>query len=111
MLKKNPEICTFTDNSMNARQALGVDAIPKLGAEASEKALAEWGRPRSLITHVVFATTCGIHLPGADHTMSVLLGLRPDVQRVMLYHQGCFTGTIPPGSLIHAKPKIMMLCW
>lgn len=91
---------------MNVRQALGVDATPKLGAEAAERALEEWGRPRSLITHVVFASSCGIHMPGADYTMSVLLGLRPDVKRVMLYHQGCFVGTVP---LCSTLPDVWMM--
>ncbi|OAY76333.1 Chalcone synthase 1 [Ananas comosus] len=66
--------------------------VPKLGKEAAAKALKEWGQPRSRITHLVFCTTSGVDMPGADYQLTKLLGLRPSVNRLMLYQQGCFAG-------------------
>ncbi|RVW27746.1 Stilbene synthase 2 [Vitis vinifera] len=60
--------------------------------EAALKALKEWGQPKSKITHLVFCTTSGVEMPGADYKLSNLLGLETSVRRVMLYHQGCYAG-------------------
>ncbi|KAJ6961489.1 hypothetical protein NC652_000422 [Populus alba x Populus x berolinensis] len=32
-----------------------------------------------------------IHIPGADHELTKLLGLERSVKRFMMYQQGCFT--------------------
>ncbi|RVW74792.1 Stilbene synthase 4 [Vitis vinifera] len=56
------------------------------------KALKEWGQPKSKITHLVFCTTSGVEMPGADYKLANLLGLETSVRRVMLYHQGCYAG-------------------
>ena len=66
--------------------------MPKLGKEAATKAIKEWGRSTSEITHLVVCSTSGVDMPGADYQLVKLLGLRPSVNRVMLYHQGCFAG-------------------
>ena len=65
---------------------------PKLGAEAAMKAIEEWGQPKANITHLIFHSTSGVDMPGADYQIVKLLGLRSSVKRVMLYHQGCFAG-------------------
>ncbi|OAY67509.1 Chalcone synthase [Ananas comosus] len=79
-------------SSLDARQDILVEEVPKLGREAALKAIGEWGRPKSDITHLVFCSTSGVDMPGADYQLIRLLGLRPTVKRVMLYHQGCFAG-------------------
>nr|QDF63004.1 chalcone isomerase [Lindsaea orbiculata] len=92
LLRSNPSMCEHWGESFDVRQQYMLKEIPRLGSEAAEKALAEWGRPRSSVTHVVFCSTGGMDLPGADLAMSKLLGLMPTVRRVMLYSQGCFGG-------------------
>ncbi|KAL0376887.1 UNVERIFIED_CONTAM: Chalcone synthase [Sesamum calycinum] len=59
MLKENPNICDFMAPSLDARQDIVVTEVPKLGKEAAEKAIAEWGQPKSKITHLIFCTTSG----------------------------------------------------
>ncbi|KAJ0962828.1 hypothetical protein J5N97_027950 [Dioscorea zingiberensis] len=92
-LKENPNLCSFYEHpSLNTRHDIMVEEVPKLGAKATIKALEEWGRPRSEITHLIFCTTGGVDLPGADYQVIKLLGLSPYTKRVMLYSQGCFAG-------------------
>ncbi|KAL5061362.1 hypothetical protein RYX36_032966 [Vicia faba] len=66
--------------------------VPRLGKEAATKAIKEWGQPKSKITHLIFCTTSGVDMPGADYQLTKLLGLRPYVKRFMMYQQGCFAG-------------------
>ena len=92
VLKANPGICTYMEPSLNVRHDIVVVQVPKLAAEAAAKAIKEWGGRKSDITHVVFATTSGVNMPGADHALAKLLGLKPSVKRVMMYQTGCFGG-------------------
>ncbi|KAL8048366.1 hypothetical protein ABFX02_07G059500 [Erythranthe guttata] len=78
--------------SLDARQDIVVVEVPKLGKEAAQKAIKEWGQPKSKITHLVFCTTSGVDMPGCDYQLTKLLGLRPSVKRFMMYQQGCFAG-------------------
>ncbi|KAM0932937.1 putative chalcone synthase [Dioscorea sansibarensis] len=92
-LKEHPNLCSFMDQaSLNTRHDIMVEEVPKLGEKAAIKALEEWGRPRSEITHIIFCSTGGVDLPGADYRIIKLLGLSPSTKRVMLYSQGCFAG-------------------
>ncbi|XP_059281502.1 chalcone synthase G-like [Lycium ferocissimum] len=45
-----------------------------------------------MITHLVFCTTSGVDIPGADYQLTKLLGLGPSVKRYMMYQHGCFGG-------------------
>ncbi|XBI58179.1 hypothetical protein VPH35_039441 [Triticum aestivum] len=92
MLEENPNMCTFMAPSLSARRAIAVPLVPKLGKEAAEKAIREWGQPLSKITHLIFCSTSGVDLPGADFHLTKMLGLRPSVKRFMMYQQGCFAG-------------------
>ncbi|KAM3389307.1 hypothetical protein ACQJBY_011432 [Aegilops geniculata] len=92
MLEENPNMCTFMAPSLSARRAIAVPLVPKLGKEAAEKAIREWGQPLSNITHLIFCSTSGVDLPGADFHLTKMLGLRPSVKRFMMYQQGCFAG-------------------
>nr|BAE80115.1 chalcone synthase [Iris x hollandica] len=92
ILKQNPDMCAYMAPSLDARQDIVVVEVPKLGKAAASAAIKEWGRPKSLITHVVFCTTSGVDMPGADYQLTKLLGLRPSVNRLMMYQQGCFAG-------------------
>ncbi|RVW58319.1 Stilbene synthase 5 [Vitis vinifera] len=88
MLEEHPNIGAYMAPSLNIRQEIITAEVPKLGKEAALKALKEWGQPKSKITHLVFCTTSGVEMPGADYKLANLLGLETSVRRVMLYHQG-----------------------
>nr|AYE88587.1 chalcone synthase [Caragana korshinskii] len=92
ILKENPNICTYKESSLDARQDMLIVEVPKLGEKAASKAIEEWGRPKSEITHLIFCSTSGVDMPGADYQLINLLGLKPSTKRFMLYHQGCFAG-------------------
>lgn len=92
ILKENPSMCAYWEKSLDIRQDIVVVEVPKLGKEAAVKAIKEWGQPKSKITHLVFCTTSGVDMPGADWAVTKLLGLRPSVKRLMMYQQGCFAG-------------------
>ncbi|KAJ1406618.1 Thiolase-like [Sesbania bispinosa] len=92
ILKENPSICEYMAPSLDARQDMVVVEVPRLGKEAATKAIKEWGQPKSKITHLIFCTTSGVDMPGADYQLTKLLGLRPYVKRYMMYQQGCFAG-------------------
>ncbi|XVF82266.1 hypothetical protein PTKIN_Ptkin16aG0032000 [Pterospermum kingtungense] len=92
ILKENPNLCSYMAPSLDARQGMAVVEVPKLGKEAAARAIKEWGQPKSKITHLVFCTTSGVDMPGADYQLTKLLGLRPSVKRLMMYQQGCFAG-------------------
>nr|QPF47148.1 chalcone synthase [Clarkia gracilis subsp. sonomensis]QPF47149.1 chalcone synthase [Clarkia gracilis subsp. sonomensis] len=91
-LKENPNMCAYMEKSLDARQDIVVVEVPKLGKDAAVKAIKEWGQPKSKITHLIFCTTSGVDMPGADYQLTKLLGLRPSVKRFMMYQQGCFAG-------------------
>ncbi|KAK4270144.1 hypothetical protein QN277_023223 [Acacia crassicarpa] len=91
-LKENPNMCTYMAPSLDVRQDITVVEVPKLGKEAADKAIKEWGQPKSKITHLVFYTSCSVDMPGADYQLTKLLGLRPSVKRLMMYQQGCYAG-------------------
>ncbi|VAH12633.1 unnamed protein product [Triticum turgidum subsp. durum] len=92
ILKKKPSLCSHMEPSLDTRHDIVVVEVPKLGKEAAERAIKEWGQPLSKITHVVFCTTSGVDMPGADYQLTRLLGLSPTVKRLMMYQQGCFGG-------------------
>lgn len=92
MLEENPNISSYEEPSLNARQDILVKEVPKLGEKAASKAIKEWGRAKSDITHLIFCSTSGVDMPGADYQLVKLLGLKPSTKRLMLYHQGCFAG-------------------
>ncbi|XP_076910919.1 chalcone synthase E isoform X2 [Bidens hawaiensis] len=92
ILKEKPNICAYMAPSLDDRQDIVVVEVPKLGKEAATRAIKEWGQPKSKITHLIFCTTSGVDMPGADYQLTKLLGLRPSVKRFMMYQQGCFAG-------------------
>ncbi|KAJ0989101.1 hypothetical protein J5N97_007457 [Dioscorea zingiberensis] len=92
ILKENPNMCAFKAPSLDARQDITVKAVPELGSMAALKALEEWGRPRSEITHLVFCAMTGADMPGADYQLLKLLGLSHTISRIMFYSLGCYAG-------------------
>ncbi|KAG8090649.1 hypothetical protein GUJ93_ZPchr0011g28185 [Zizania palustris] len=92
MLLENPNIGAFMAPSLDARQDIAVVEVPKLGKAAAQKAIKEWGQSRSRITHLIFCSSAGVDMPGADYKLAKILGLQPSVKRLMMYQQGCFAG-------------------
>ncbi|RWW87186.1 hypothetical protein BHE74_00004012 [Ensete ventricosum] len=92
VLKKNPSLCEYMAPSFDARQQIVLEAVPRLAKEAAAKAIKEWGRPTSDITHLVFCSAAGVDIPGVDYRLLQLLGLPVSVRRVMLYNVGCHAG-------------------
>ncbi|KAH0739074.1 hypothetical protein KY290_037779 [Solanum tuberosum] len=92
ILKKNPNMCAYMAPSLDARQDIAIVEVPKLGKEAAQNAIKEWGQPKSKITHLVFCTSSGVDMPGCDYQLAKLLGLCPSVKRLMIYQQGCYAG-------------------
>ncbi|CAL9199366.1 unnamed protein product [Musa hybrid cultivar] len=92
VLKQKPGMCSYMDPSFDERQEIVVEEVPRLAKEAAAKAIEEWGRDKSGITHLVFCSTSGIDMPGADYRLVKLLGLPLSVNRIMLYSQACHIG-------------------
>ncbi|KXG28978.2 hypothetical protein SORBI_3005G134400 [Sorghum bicolor] len=86
--------------SIDARLEAVAAALPELAVAAAAKAIAEWGRPASDITHLVVSTSSGAQMPGVDVRVASLLGLSPTVRRTMIYFQACAGGA---GALRVAK--------
>ncbi|KAJ0640008.1 putative chalcone synthase [Helianthus annuus] len=92
ILKEKPNMCSYMAPSLNDRQDIAVAEVPKLGEQAVTQAIMEWGQPKSKITHLVFATSCGVDMPAADYQLTKLLGLRPSIKRFVMYQHGCYGG-------------------
>ncbi|KAL6893635.1 hypothetical protein ACP4OV_007733 [Aristida adscensionis] len=93
LLRDHPELIDRSAPSLDARMGIVATAVPELAAVAAARAIAEWGRPATDITHLVVSTYSGGHFPGADQRVAALLGLRPSVRRTMLYMNGCSSGS------------------
>nr|CAB3491678.1 unnamed protein product [Digitaria exilis] len=91
-ISSHPEFLDRAAPSLAARLRISGDAVVHLAAAAAGKAIAEWGRPASDVTHLVVATNSGAGEPGADLQLASLLGLRPTVRRTLLCLHGCNAG-------------------
>ncbi|GJN25485.1 hypothetical protein PR202_gb13317 [Eleusine coracana subsp. coracana] len=80
----NPTHCVPQDVYADWQNILA-SAVPELTATAARKVIAEWGLPTSNVTHLIFYTNSGAHMPGADLRLASLLDLRTFVQRTMMY--------------------------
>ncbi|GJN25470.1 hypothetical protein PR202_gb13299 [Eleusine coracana subsp. coracana] len=94
MIQDHPELLDRTLPSLRTRLGITMDAVPVLAAAAATKAIAEWGRPVSDITHLIVNSNSVAASPGADLRLATLLGLHPSVQRTMLSFHGCSGGCL-----------------
>ncbi|KAL6651417.1 hypothetical protein ACP70R_010342 [Stipagrostis hirtigluma subsp. patula] len=92
MLRAHPEFLDRELPSLEARIDMAAAAVPKLAECAARKALAEWGRPATDVTHLIFSTYSGCRAPSSDLQLASLLGLRPSVSRTILSLHGCYGG-------------------
>uniref|UniRef100_A0ACD5ULS8 Uncharacterized protein n=1 Tax=Avena sativa TaxID=4498 RepID=A0ACD5ULS8_AVESA len=91
-LAAHPEFLDRALPSLDNRIDMADTAVPKLAECAAIKAIAEWGRPATDITHLVFSTYSAWQAPSFDHQLAALLGLRPTVSRTILSLHGCYGG-------------------
>ncbi|KAI4977034.1 hypothetical protein ZWY2020_050641 [Hordeum vulgare] len=88
LLDAHPDFLHRTSASIDARLEIAAAAAPELAASAAAKAIAEWGRPATDITHLIVSTNSAAHAPSVDFRLASLLGLRPSVCRTMLHLNG-----------------------
>ncbi|KAK1661484.1 hypothetical protein QYE76_049643 [Lolium multiflorum] len=92
LLTAHPDLIDRALPTLDARIDMASAAVPELAASAAAKAIAEWGRPATDITHLIFSTYSGAKAPSADLRLATLLGLRPTVCRTILNLNGCSGG-------------------
>ncbi|CAH2039389.1 unnamed protein product [Thlaspi arvense] len=92
ILDRYPELTTEGTPTIKQRLEIANEAVVEMALEASLGCIKEWGRPVGDITHIVYVSSSEIRLPGGDLYLSAKLGLRNDVNRVMLYFLGCYGG-------------------
>uniref|UniRef100_J3N1A0 Chalcone/stilbene synthase N-terminal domain-containing protein n=1 Tax=Oryza brachyantha TaxID=4533 RepID=J3N1A0_ORYBR len=78
--------------SLDARVNIVNTEVPKVAESAARKAITEWGRPATDITHLIFSTYSGCRAPSANLQLASLLGLHPCVSRTILSLYGCSGG-------------------
>ncbi|KAM3373203.1 hypothetical protein ACQJBY_019912 [Aegilops geniculata] len=101
-LAAHPEFLDRELPSLDARLEMVATAVPNLAQTAAAKAIAEWGRPATDITHLVFSTYSAWEAPSADLKLATLLGLRPTVCRTILSLHGCYGG----GRALHLAKEL-----
>ncbi|CAM0908305.1 unnamed protein product [Alopecurus aequalis] len=101
-LTAHPELIDRELPSLDTRIDMVATAVPKLAHAATTKAIAEWSRPATDITHLVFSTYSACQAPSADLQLALLLGLRPTVCRTILSLRGCYGG----GRALHLAKQL-----
>ncbi|KAD4178110.1 hypothetical protein E3N88_26701 [Mikania micrantha] len=92
ILDKYPELATEGSSTISQRLTIANQAVTQMAKEASLACFKQWGRSAEHITHLVYVSSSEIRLPGGDLYLASELGLRNDVNRVMLYFLGCYGG-------------------
>ncbi|KAF8731704.1 hypothetical protein HU200_015634 [Digitaria exilis] len=102
ILRAHPEFLDSGIPSLDARMDIMETEVPKLAVSAAAKAITEWGRPATDITHLVFSTYSACRAPSADLQLASLLGLHHSVCRTILSLHGCYGG----GRALHLAKDI-----
>ncbi|OMO69550.1 hypothetical protein CCACVL1_19433 [Corchorus capsularis] len=92
ILDKYPELATEGSSTIKQRLEIANPAVVEMAVEASQACIKEWGRAATDITHIIYVSSSEIRLPGGDLYLASQLGLKNDVNRVMLYFLGCYGG-------------------
>ncbi|XP_021753149.1 type III polyketide synthase B-like [Chenopodium quinoa] len=92
ILDKYPELAIEGRPTVTQRLDICNEAVTQMAIEASQACIANWGRPFSDITHLVYVSSSEARLPGGDIYLAKGLGLKPETNRVMLYFAGCSGG-------------------
>uniref|UniRef100_A0A0E0B884 Chalcone synthase n=1 Tax=Oryza glumipatula TaxID=40148 RepID=A0A0E0B884_9ORYZ len=72
IIRAHPEIIDKHVPSLETRVDIVATEVPKLAESAARKAIAEWGRPATDITHLIFSTYSGCRAPSADLQLAAL---------------------------------------
>lgn len=91
-MEKYPELATEGSPTIAQRLEVANPAVIEMAKKACLACIKDWGRPVEEITHVVYVSSSEIRLPGGDLYLATELGLKTDVNRVMLYFLGCYGG-------------------
>ncbi|KAL4178669.1 hypothetical protein AMTRI_Chr13g116240 [Amborella trichopoda] len=92
ILDKYPELTTEGSPTITQRLDIANHAVLEMALQASLSCISDWGKPVSQITHLVYVSSSEIRFPGGDLYLAANLGLKTDVNRVMLYFLGCYGG-------------------
>ncbi|KAE8702765.1 Type III polyketide synthase B [Hibiscus syriacus] len=92
VLDEYPELATEGSPTIKQRLDIANPAVVEMALQASLACIKEWRRPATDITHIIYVSSSEIRLPGGDLYLASELGLRNDVNRVMLYFLGCYGG-------------------
>lgn len=92
ILDKYPELAIEGTPTIRQKLEIANPAVVEMATRASKACIKEWGRPVEEITHMVYVSSSEIRLPGGDLYLANELGLKSDVNRVMLYFLGCYGG-------------------
>lgn len=95
------------------RMALYREHAPRLAASAAVECLTRANlRDRSRITHVIVVSCTGFFAPGLDMVLTSMLGLRDDVQRLVIGFMGChggLAGLRAAQGICRADPEALVL--
>ncbi|KAK1304781.1 Stilbene synthase 4 [Acorus calamus] len=92
LLSKYPDLAKEGSPTIKQRLEIANQAVLDMATKASLACIADWGRPATHITHVVYISSSEIRFPGGDLHLSARLGLNKNVGRVTLYLLGCHGG-------------------
>ncbi|XP_057518310.1 type III polyketide synthase B [Amaranthus tricolor] len=92
ILNKYPELAIEGQPTVTQRLDICNEAVTEMAIEASQACIANWGRPITDITHLVYVSSSEARLPGGDIYLAKGIGLKPETNRVMLYFSGCSGG-------------------
>nr|UPN62990.1 polyketide synthase 2 [Aquilaria sinensis] len=92
ILDNYPELVTEGSPTIRQRLEIANPAVVEMAKEASLACIKQWGRPAGDITHIVYVSSSEIRLPGGDLYLANELGLKNDINRIMLYFLGCYGG-------------------
>jgi alkylresorcinol/alkylpyrone synthase len=95
------------------RRFLG-EALP-LGKDAVAAALADAGLAAEDVGLLAVATCTGYATPGLDIRIAADLGMRPDLQRVLIGHMGCYAAVPGLGAatdyvVSRGRPAVLLCC-
>lgn len=88
------DIFTSTDFAPPYRKRIKswMDAAIKMSVEAAKAALADWGKSKDEITHIISVSSTGWYSPGIACALVDELGLSLDCEKLDLYFAGCASG-------------------
>ncbi|XP_078448330.1 chalcone and stilbene synthase family protein [Wolffia australiana] len=94
ILSENPSLLVETEPTVARRLELAQAAVTQMATEAARACLAQWARPASEITHLVYVSSSEARFPGGDVFLAQALDLSPATRRLALFFSGCSGGVL-----------------